>query len=340
MTDNVCVILVNYSGHRDTIECLESVLKSTHQNFQVVVVDNSEGDHSINEIYLWARGGRENSITTNFREHVLPLSTKPISCGLLSEDELGRSAGLIDEKILLIKSKKNRGFAGGNNIGLDYFLKVPDFNYAWLLNNDTVIKADTLNNFVLCAGKTSERTGIVGGKLFDYYNRSILQAVGGRYYKWFGKVREVGSGERDSGQWDNIQFKFDYVVGASMFVKRSFVQSIGRMNEDYFLYFEELDWAIRGKKMGWQMGFCSSAIVFHKLGASTGSNKKEVSEISDFYSIRNRLQIAKRYFPATFITLYPSFLLFIINRVKILKFGRISLLWKLILDPDQKYQKM
>jgi GT2 family glycosyltransferase len=339
MDTRVCIVLVNYHGHTDTIECLESILKSTYGNFQVVIVDNSVEAHSINEICLWAEGKKYESVLSDLQEYIFPLAIKPVPYRLLTEDELSDSNSVLIEKILLVRSKENRGFAGGNNIGLQYFLKVVAFDFVWLLNNDTVIKKDTLFNFVSFAGKSKERTGIIGGKLFDYYNRTALQAVGGRYYKWFGKVREVGSGEQDKGQWDNIEFKFDYVIGASMFVKRSFVESVGEMTEDYFLYFEELDWAIRGQRKTWQIEFCPSAVVFHKLGSSTGSGKAGISELSDFYSIRNRLQVAKRYFPITLLTLYPSFLLFIINRIRLRKFDRITLLWKLILNPNQHYRK-
>lgn len=339
MADRICVILVNYHGHADTIECLESLLKSSYPSFQIVIVDNSLDFDSINQIRLWAEGKKYDAIPTDFPEYVFPLSTKPVSYRFLNEDEFLDIAGQLNEKILLVKSKDNRGFAGGNNIGLAYFLKIPSFDYAWLLNNDTVVTADTLENFVLFAASSKAREGIFGGKLFNYFDRMTLQAVGGRYYRWFGKVREIGSGKQDNGQWDNRKFDFDYVVGACMFLKRSFVESIGKMNEDYFLYYEEIDWAIRGEREGWEMTFCPGAVVFHKQGISTGSHAGEVSELSDFYSVRNRILLAKKYFPITLLTLYPSFLMFAFNRLKLMKFDRLALLAKLILVPNSKYKK-
>lgn len=123
-----------------------------------------------------------------------------------------------------------------------------------------------------------------------------------------------------------------------MFVKRKFVQTVGAMNENYFLYFEELDWAIRGLKSHFQMEFCPTASVFHKLGASTGSGRKEISEISDFYFVRNRIKIAKSYFPITLLTLYPSFLLFVANRIRLGKFDRLKLLFSLLINSNQDYR--
>lgn len=339
VTSKVCIVVVNYLGHEDTIECLESILKSSYSNFQIVIVDNSVNPDSLNFIRAWATGENTQPIPTRFPEIVFPLSAKPISHRFFSEKEFEVLDRAAEEKILLVQAENNSGFAGGNNIGIDYFLKT-SFDFVWLLNNDTVIQNNTLQNFVKFALKSQDSTGIIGGKLFDYYNRDKLQAVGGRYFKWFGKVKEIGNGQRDSGQWDRSDFKFDYVIGASMFVTRSFVHSVGKMTEDYFLYFEELDWAIRGERNQWKLKFCPGAIVFHKLGASTGSGKNEISELSDFYSVRNRLQIAKRYFPITFLTLYPSFILFVFNRIRLRKFDRLPLLLKLIFNPDQKYTKI
>ncbi len=338
MTSKVCIVVVNYFGHEDTIECLESILKSSYSDFQIVIVDNSVNPDSLNFIRAWATGENTQPIPTRFPEIVFPLSAKPISHRFFSEKEFSVLDTVAEERILLVQSEKNSGFAGGNNIGIDYFFK-GSFDFVWLLNNDTVIRNNTLQNFVKFALASQDSTGIIGGKLFDYYNKDILQAVGGRYYKWFGKVREIGSGQQDKGQWDDSQFDFDYVVGASMFLKRSFVESVGKMSDDYFLYYEEIDWAIRSKLQGWQMAFCSNAVVFHKLGASTGSRTGETSELSDFYSVRNRLLLAKKYFPITLLTLYPSFIVFIFNRLKLRKFDRLALLWKLILNPNSRYQQ-
>ena len=171
----------------------------------------------------------------------------------------------------------------------------------------------------------------------QYYSPDRLQAVGGIYYKWFGKMREVGSGDEDKGQWDGKGFRLDYVIGASMFMRKEFIQSVGPMEEDYFIYFEELDWALRRKK-NWELAFCPKAIVYHKLGASTGS-QKSVSEISDFYFVRNKILLAMKFFPVTLLTLYPAFIVFIINRIRRGVPGRILLLIRLLVNPRQHFRK-
>ena len=333
----VCIVLVNYNSHPDTIECLESVFKSHHENYQVVVVDNSDPANSVYHLEQWARG-HTTSIQTLFPELVFPLEKKPLYYRVLSEDEFLLIEQRVSEKVLFVRAKKNLGFAGGNNVAIRYFTRTNQFDFLWLLNNDTVIQKDTLSYLVECASRQLSAVGIMGGKLRQYYMRERLQAVGGKYYKWFGKVKEVGRDDRDEGQWDREEFHLDYVIGASMFARKEFVQSIGPMEEDYFLYFEELDWALRGKEKGWKMAFCPNAIVYHKLGASTGS-RKVVSEISDFYFVRNRILIARKFFPLTLLTLYPGFLVFIINRIRRKVPDRIKLLFALLWNPRQHYSK-
>ncbi len=335
--NSVCIVLVNYNGHDDTVECLESVLKSSHTNFQVVVVDNSDSENSLRQLARWAGGGVY-SIQSKFPQLVFPLEGKPVSNRIISQAELLQLEQRTDERILFVRAKRNLGFAAGNNIAIRYFSKTNQFDFLWLLNNDTVIQKDTLSSFVDYANVLKATVGIMGGKLFQYYNPEHLQAVGGIYYKWFGKMREIGSGGQDKGQWDKGTFRIDYVIGASMFIRKEFIQSVGPMEEDYFLYFEELDWALRGRKKNWELAFCPKAILYHKLGASTGS-QKSLSEISDFYFVRNRILIARKFFPITLLTLYPGFVVFIINRIRRGVPGRIMLLIRLLVNPRQHFKK-
>jgi len=171
-----------------------------------------------------------------------------------------------------------------------------------------------------------------------YYRPDVLQGVGGLYNPWFGLVREIGAGEPDRGQWDSISFHLDYVIGASMFVTRGFMDEVGLMEEDYFLYYEELDWNLRGKEKDWRIGYCSAARVYHKMGASiNGPEKKGNSELADFYSVRNRILVTRRFFPYALSTLYPSFLKFILNRIRLKQFGRIGMLFRIMLHPRKHY---
>lgn len=337
MSEKVYVIIVNYRGAADTIECLESLLKSDYPDFQIIVIDNSETSECIEELANWSKGNN-GKIETSFSGMVFPLENKPLDALFIEEDMLP-VANSIGKKLIIVQSRVNRGFAAANNIALRYILRQNDFIFAWLLNNDTVIERNTLSSMVHCANENS-RCGITGSKILLYDQPDHLQAVGGKYNQWFGKVKEIGFREKDTGQWNMKTPSMDYVIGASMLVKKEFIEDVGLMQEDYFLYYEELDWAVRGGRKGWKLGFCPKARVYHKMGASINKETKTGSSlISDFYSVRNRVLITRKYFPYALITLYPSFLKFIINRIKLKQFSRIVMMIKILIAPKKNFIK-
>jgi GT2 family glycosyltransferase len=120
-----------------------------------------------------------------------------------------------------------------------------------------------------------------------------------------GRNRHIGEFKPVSAADDRarVEGQLGYIVGASLLISRRFLGSIGLMNEDYFLYFEELDWATRAKGKFFQ-GYAPGSIVFHKQGNSIGgkslkrnSQPEESFIISDFYSIRNQIRFTRRYYP-------------------------------------------
>lgn len=332
MKEKVCIVLVNFRGHSDTIECMESLFKSTYRNYQIIIVDNSPGEESVREILNWADGGTVH-MSTKFPNLVVPYCSKPIAYQYLTETEIATNAASLQEELIVIKSSSNKGFAGGNNLAIQVALRDNQLKYVWLLNNDTVVEATTLEQLVKFGGQSE--ASMIGCKLLYYNNPRIVQALGGRYNCWFGRVTEIGQGELDTER-EPLSFSMDYVIGASMFIKRACIEDIGLMDESFFLYFEELDWALRAKRRNWLVGYCP-AKVYHKVGASTKATAKSNSALADFYYARNRILIARIYFPWTLITLYPSFIVFIFNRIKRKQFDRILMLFKILMNPRKHF---
>lgn len=329
MTEDVLVVIVNYRGHSDTLECLESLLRATSKSFKVVIVDNSENDLSVAAITEWAING--SNVSSQFPLLTKPPIPKPVSLSVYTEDEeVNQYTALIN-----IFRCSNKGFAAANNVALKKSAS-KTFRYYWLLNNDTVVEPTALAAQISCMEKNSE-TGILGSKLRQYFQPHVLQGVGGRYNKWLGKVVEIGGGQTDHGQWDTCTFELDYVIGASMFVRKEFVERVGLMEENFFLYYEELDWALRGKSANWRMGYCPQSIVYHKMGASINKQEAKGNSITaDFYSVRNRILVTRKYFPYALLTLYPAFIKFIFNRIRLKQFSRIPMMLKILLSPSKK----
>lgn len=318
----VYIIILNYNGWQDTIECLESVLNSDYPNYQIIVVDNGSQNNSIGHIISW-------------------FVSKSIKYILFNQDEIKNSKTCEDEKdaVILIQAKENRGYAAGNNIGIKYALAKNDFDYIWILNNDTVIKENSLSKLIDKSKwykSKNRKVGIIGSKLLYYYKPEVINGIGGRYNKYFALVKTIGILEKDIGQYDDERWvnKIDYIIGASMFVDKDFIKDVGLMCEDYFLYFEELDWILRGKKRGWEIGYCWESIVYHKEGKSTGGNvlEKKSSELSYYYWMRNRILFTKKFYPQYLWLVYIGFLVSIFNKLRKLQFKKLKLICKALLS--------
>lgn len=319
----VDIIVLNYNNWKDTIACLESIFLGIYKNFNVIVVDNASHDHSIEKISEWASGNLivekpefiENSISV----------PKPIKHSIIQGEE---TTVYKDQPLVIIANKENPGYAGGNNIGLKYSLKSPN-KYIWILNNDTYIKNDSLEA-LLSFSKNNPGIGLIGSKLMFYHAPTKIQAIGGRYNKFTGATYHVGENLPENSDIDAL--KIDYPVGASLFLNKDFIEKVGLMNEEYFLYFEELDWVQRAKIKGIGFGYCADSIIYHKEGATSGINhvKNFKSELSDYWSLRNRLVFSKKYYKAYLPFVYFSFTYVILNRIKRRQFNRIPQIIKLL----------
>ncbi|MBP1838709.1 glycosyltransferase family 2 protein [Formosa algae] len=309
MENNYCaIILLNFNAWEDTIECLESVFKLEDVNYKVFVVDNSINDESVNKIKSWAEGNQEVK-NSKINSLVYPLEKKPIPYRLFyEEDDIEDN----DTSLILIRANQNKGFAAGNNIALKHIVNSSLYKFVWLLNNDTVVKKDALSELVKA---TTPVMGIVGSVLVYYHKPELIQGVGGRLNKWFGTSKPILNGKFLSSLNENE--KIDYPIGASMLVTKLFLEQVGLMEESYFLYYEELDWVIRGKKKGFNTKYAKNSIVYHKVGASIGTGKALVrSEFSDYYTLKNRLKFTKKYYFRYLPFTYIGFLIVIFNRLK------------------------
>jgi GT2 family glycosyltransferase len=316
--NKVYIVIVNYNKFDDTIECLESVLKSNYTNYQVFVVDNSTDSMPVQQLLAWVSDNKYNSVTTAFTDLVFPLTPKPIDHIIIEEEAFKNSNEVFENKIIIVKAV-NRGFAAANNVVLSYLLKKGEHSsLIWLLNNDTVIEKNTLGNLAAFYESNAGIKKVLGARLRYYDRPSVIQAVAGRYNTLLGRHKHIGDGEEDNGQYDNyIPQKKDYIVGASMFLPKLFIEQAGLMCEDYFLYFEELDWLKQGEKYGYSISLAHNAIVYHKQGASiTGAgNNKGNTTIAEYYSITNRVRFIKKWYPYNLPTVMIGIIWALVKRL-------------------------
>lgn len=182
--------------------------------------------------------------------------------------------------VVLIRAGKNLGFASGCNLGI----KHSSGEYIVLLNNDTAVDPDWLNELVAVADR-DEDAAIVGSKLLFKHNPHVIQNAMS-YLSNSGDGGDVGSYQPDEGQYDTTR-EVMAVCGASMLIKRTLIEEIGALDEDFFAYYEDLDLCYRTRLYGKKIVFAAKSVVYHVHAATSG----EWSPFFTFLVLRNKLLI-------------------------------------------------
>lgn len=188
-------------------------------------------------------------------------------------------------QVKTIRSDKNLGFAGGNNLGI----KAAKGKYLFLINNDTIFREFNVQALIDCA-ESSPNIGVVCPKIRFVWNNNPIQYAG---YTPLSNItvrnRAIGYGEEDKGQYDTSH-PTPYAHGAAMLIKREALEKVGLMPECYFLYYEELDWSMMFAQAGYEIWYEPACTIYHKESQSTG----QCSPLRTYYITRNRLLLVKR----------------------------------------------
>lgn len=268
MNPKVSIIILNWNGWSDTIECLESLYKNNYSNYETIIVDNDSKNDSIEKIKKYAKGKIE--VESAFFDESTNNKPVQVSEYTLKESENAKSDEEMeklpsDKKLTIIKNDKNDGFPGGCNIGMKYALN-KGTDYILLLNNDTVVDPHFLSELVNVA-ETDTNSGIIGSKIYYYDRPTYLQAAGGRIRWWLGEIKTYGE-EEDIGQYEEI-IERDYVYGTSFLIRPEVINSISFMDTSFFFGVEEYDYCTKAKKAGFKNILVPSSKVWHKGGASS-----------------------------------------------------------------------
>jgi len=267
MYPKVNIILLNYNGADDTIECLESLSKITYPNYNIVIVDNNSPDDSVEKILSYLKEKKENF---EFFEN----------------DEIALENKKEAKKITFIKSRENNGYGHGNNIGIKYALN-HGADYVLVLNNDTVVEPDFLEPMVELA-ESDEKIGIVSGKINFYDKKDIIWFNGGALYTCTGKTVHFNINEKDVGQKPKEPITF--ITGCMWLIPRKILKDVGLINEEYFMYVEDVEYCYRVLKKRYKLKVVDRCRVYHKSGASSGGH---LSEFSVYWSSRNKIRFIK-----------------------------------------------
>lgn len=306
----VYIIVLNWKGAADTIACLNSLFFLKDVKFRIVVCDNASPDNSYPDIRDWLINQKKQSSGYMTNCCLIELSKEDSLHYLIPEE---------DKSIYLIQTGANLGYAGGNNVGIRFAMNQPDMSYVWVLNNDTEVEPDSLYHMVKrCESNT--KIGICGSKLVYHHDRSKLQGIGGLYNPWLCTTKHYAAFSDSQSEFDDIAVakKIDYIIGASILLTKPLLEKVGLLCEDYFLYYEEIDLALRAKGI-FSLGVASNSIVYHKEGASMDGGR---SVLSDSYSVRNKIKVTKKFYPQYYLFVYLSLILVLLNRLRRLEFKK------------------
>ncbi|MCZ3367498.1 MULTISPECIES: glycosyltransferase family 2 protein [Methanobacterium] len=272
-TLNITIIILNWNGWKDTVECLESLYQIDYPHYNVIIVDNNSSNDSIKQIKEYCEG--KSKLKSDFFEY--NPTNKPLHILEITKTK-SETVKIIDEfsnlpsnrKLILIKNDKNYGFAEGNNIGIKYALDNLNQRYILLLNNDTVVDQYFLNELIK-AGDSCDNIGILGPTVYCYNDKTKIQSAGVKLYPKLGYQKFLGLNEIDNGQFKEIT-SVDYVQGCALLAKCEIFNEIGLLDTDYFLYWEETDWCFRAKNAGYHVVHVPNAKIWHKGSASSTNN--------------------------------------------------------------------
>ncbi len=194
----------------------------------------------------------------------------------------------------LIENGANLGFSGGNNVGMDRAL-AEGFDYILLLNNDTTVEPDFLDELIKVA-ESDEKIGAVGCKIYFYFEPDKGKIwYGGGKFSWLGGGEHMQYEHVDADHPNDTKPReVGYITGCVFLIKSSLVKKIGKLYEGFFMYYEDVDWSMSVQKAGYKTMYSPDAKVYHKV---TRSIKKIGSPKIHYYHMRNILLLSKRQAP-------------------------------------------
>jgi GT2 family glycosyltransferase len=230
--------------------------------------------------------------------------------------------------VKFIRSEKNLGFAGGNNLGI----KAATGNYLFFVNNDTEFTPDLVEKLAEVMD-SNPAIGMISPKIKYYSNKEIIQYAGYTQMNYYTcRNACIGLREKDTGQYDHIIAPTAYCHGAAMMVRKEAIEKAGSMNENFFLYYEEVDWAEHIKRTGYQAWVCTDAIIYHKESVSVG----KCSKLKEYFMNRNRILFIRRnapFFNKIIFFLYFNLLVVprnVVGYIKTKNYNFIPMLFKAI----------
>lgn len=252
-TPFVSIVFPNYNGGNFILKTIDSLinLNYPYENFEIIIVDNGSQDYSLHLIKQCYAKEIENS------------------------------------KIKPIELPKNIGAPSAYNIGIKNSCK--ECQFVLKMDNDLVLDRNCLNALIE-PFKNNRDIGITGGKVLYYSLKNRIHLIGTMISPFYAGGRGIGKYKLDNKKFDR-EIELDAVNGCMMLIKKEVFDKIGLMDENYFLYFDDIDLSLRAKRAGFRRVYCYKARAYHNTSLP---NKRFQSEKWLHYAIYNSFYFTKR----------------------------------------------
>lgn len=257
----VYIIILNWNGWQDTIECVKSIKNNNYQNYILLIIDNGSSNESLT--------------------HLRKLTDIEYSINELYKSKT-ETNNYLPRKIILIKSEENLGFAAGNNVGLKYALS-NNADYCFVLNNDTIIERKSLEllvNFLELNNQYSAATPQI--RYFEPNNK--IWNCGGKLL-WYGARKYYYNNCDISSIPQNKEIlDITFVSGCALFLRSALIKEIGSFTEQFFFGEEDFEISLRLKRNKKKVVCLLNSVIYHKIGSSINSAAlKEYGKIYIYY---------------------------------------------------------
>lgn len=254
-------------------------------------------------IYIVILNYNSSTETLNLLENLMVINL-PVKIIVIDNNSLPNDQELLKHHVFphqLIINKKNLGYAGGNNIGIDIAVK-SNAKYVWILNPDIRIEKETLPDLLKCING-NKKIAAVGPRILMRENKEIIFSDGGEIkFDYKCTVRHKNYLRNTKTTTAGVNLGIDYIDGSCLLLNLKAVEELGFLPEEYFLYFEETDWCVNARRKGWELAVNCNSRAYNLI-----SNKKGGYF---YYLFRNKMIFARKYHPQpNIVRFYLSFIL-------------------------------
>lgn len=288
------VVIVTFNSGDEALDCLESLLSGARGSglaLDVVVVDNASTDDTVAQIRAWADGETPYAPPSD-----LPFDMEPLAKPLVLHDPANAPPREMDLRVTLLESSANCGFAGGVNLGLADLARRPELQHFWVLNPDSMVPPEAMTALANRLNGIGPYA-LMGGRVTYLDQPDRIQIDGGTIDRKTGVTGNINLGCSHAETPPPDVAELDFIMGASMVASRAFYEDAGPMREDYFLYYEEVDWAMRRGTL--PLLYCPGLRIYHRAGSAIGSPKhgRPASPFSLYFKHRSRMRFIRRFLP-------------------------------------------